>query len=52
VGAKGSVKRKLSIAEGKTLRRILRPTNDTDGTGSIKTSDELNSLIRNANIYN
>jgi hypothetical protein len=35
------------ITEGKTLRRILGPTNDTDDAWSIKTNDELNNLIRN-----
>ena len=46
------VDRKLLITEGKTLRSMLGPANDTDGTWSIKTCDELSSLIRNTYLIN
>ena len=45
-------KKKLMVFERKVLRRIFGPTKERDGTRRIKTSDELNELIRHKNIIN
>jgi hypothetical protein len=52
MGTKKFMKRKLLIPERNILRRIFGPTKDRDGTWRIKTSDELNNLVRNKNIIN
>jgi len=52
MSAKKFMKRKLLIPERNILRRIYLPTKDRDGTWRIKTSDELNNLVRNKNIIN
>ena len=40
------------VCERKMLRRIFGPTKERDGTGRIKTNDELDELIRHKNIIN
>jgi len=40
------------VFERKVLRRIFGPTKERDGTWRIKTSDELDELIRPKNIIN
>jgi hypothetical protein len=49
---KENIKSKLRAFERKVLRRIYRPTKESDGTWRIKTNDELNRLIGNTNIMN
>jgi hypothetical protein len=49
---KGTTKNKLMVFERKGLREIPGPTNERDGTGRIKTNDELDKLIRHKNIIN
>jgi hypothetical protein len=44
---KGNIKSKLTVFEGKVLRRIYGPTKESDGTWWIKPNDELNRLIGN-----
>ena len=51
-GLKGTVKNKLMVFERKVLRRNFGPTKERDGTWRIKTSDELDELIRHKNIIN
>ena len=40
------------VFERKMLRRIFGPTKERDGTGRIKTNDELDEIIRHKNIIN
>jgi len=40
------------VCERKMLRRIFGPTKERDGTGRIKTNDELDEIIRHKNIIN
>ena len=40
------------VSERKLLRRIFGPTKERDGTGRIKTNDELDEIIRHKNIIN
>jgi len=40
------------VFERRLLRRIFGPTKERDGTWRIKTSDELDKLIRHKNIIN
>jgi len=47
---KENIKSKLRVFERKVLRRIYRPTKESDGTWRIKSNDELNRLIGNKNI--
>jgi len=47
---KGTIKTKLMVLERKVLRKIFGPTKARDGTGRIKTNDELDKLIRQKNI--
>jgi len=49
---KENIKSKLRVSERKELRRIYGPTKESDGTGRIKSNDELNRLIGNKNIIN
>jgi hypothetical protein len=52
VGAKRKHKIQIRVFERKVLRRIYRPTKESDGTWQIKSNDELNRLIGNKNIIN
>jgi len=47
---KENIKTKLRVFERKVLRRIYRPTKESDGTWRIKSNEELNRLIGNKNI--
>ena len=49
---KETIKKKLMVFERKVLRKIFGPTNERDGTWRIKTSDELDELIKNKNVIN
>jgi len=49
---KENIKSKLRVFERKVLRRIYRPTKESDGTWRMKSNDELNRLIGNKNIIN
>ena len=49
---KENTKTKLRVFERKVLRRIYRPTKESDGTWRIKSNEELNRLIGNKNIIN
>jgi hypothetical protein len=49
---KETIKNKLMVFERKVLRKIFGPTKERDGTGRIKTNDELDKLIRHKNIIN
>jgi hypothetical protein len=40
------MKNKLMVFERKVLRKIFRPTKESDGTWRIKTNDEVDKLIR------
>jgi len=40
------------VSERKVLRKIFGPTKERDGTGRIKTNDELDQLIRHKNLIN
>ena len=46
------IKNKLLLFERKVLRKIFGATEERDGTWRIKTSDELDKLIRHKNIIN
>jgi hypothetical protein len=48
------MKNKLMVFERKVrvLRKIFGPTKEREGTGRIKTNDELDKLIRHKNIIN
>jgi hypothetical protein len=45
-----TIKNKLMLFERKALRKIFGSTKERDGTWRIKTSDELDKLIRHTNI--
>jgi hypothetical protein len=45
-------KNKLMVFERKLLIRIFGPTKEREGTWRIKTSDELDKLIKHKNIIN
>ena len=49
---KENIKTKLRVFKRKVLRRIYRPTKESDGTWRIKSNEELNKLIGNKNIVN
>jgi hypothetical protein len=49
---KETIKNKLVVFERKVLRRIFGLKKERDGTWRIKTSDELDELIRHKNIIN
>ena len=49
---KENMKTKLRVLDRKALRRIYRPTTESDGTWRIKSNEELNRLIGNKNIIN
>ena len=40
------------VFERKVLRKMFGPTKERDGTGRIKTNDELDKLIRHKNTIN
>ena len=48
----GNIKTKLRIFERKALRRIYRPTKESDGTWRVKSNGKLNRLIGNRHIIN
>ena len=47
-----TLKTKLIVFERKVLRKISGTTKERDGTGRIKTNDELDQLIRHKNLIN
>jgi len=49
---KENIKTNLRVFETKALRRIYRPTTESDGTWRIKSNEELNRLTGNKNIIN
>jgi len=42
----------MKVFERKVLRRIYRPTKESDGTSRIKSNNEVNRLVGNKNIIN
>ena len=49
---KEDIKSKFMVFERKVLRKMFGPTKERDGTGRIKTNDELDKLIRHKNTIN
>jgi hypothetical protein len=49
---KESIIQRLSVFEGKILRKIFTPTKDDNGIWRIKTNVELDELIKHRNIIN
>jgi len=49
---KESIIQKLSVFERKILRKIFGPTKEASGIWRIKTSEELDGLIKHRNIIN
>jgi hypothetical protein len=47
-----TMKNKLMVFGREVLREIFGPTKERDGTGRIKTDDELDKLIRHKNMIN